>query len=79
MAVPAQLFDQIMRLPEPDRLDLIEHVVAASVDAERVEPVRNADADRAALETVLDESERDVAAGRTRPVGALLAELKSRC
>jgi hypothetical protein len=74
MAVPAHLLEQVMKLPEGDRLELADHIVATSRDAHGSE---DEIVDREALLASLERSERDVAAGRTRPASELVADLRA--
>ena len=67
------LFAQIMRLPERERLALLEDVMAATIDA-APSPAGADERDRAALLDALEQSSRDVEAGRTRSAADVLAK-----
>lgn len=77
MVAPAYLLEQIMQLPERERLRLVEDVVAASIDARAPEAPAGTEQERAQLEAILTSSERDVAAGRVRPIEELLRDLRA--
>ncbi len=73
MDVHGELFAQIMRLPERERLALLEDVMAATIDA-APGPTGLDELDRAALLDALEQSARDVEAGRTRSAADVLAK-----
>ena len=72
MVVTGELFAQIMRLPARERLALLEDVMAATIDA--AGPADLGEPDRAALLDALEQSARDVEAGRTRSAADVLAK-----
>jgi hypothetical protein len=78
MGAPAHLLEQIMQLPQRDRLELVEDVLFASIDAQATDEGQISDEERAHLEASLAASERDVAAGRVRPIEELLRELRAK-
>jgi hypothetical protein len=73
MAVPAHLLEQVMSLPEGERLELADHIVATSRQAQGDE---GEIADSAELQAALVRADEDVAAGRTRPAHELIADLR---
>lgn len=70
MDARGDLYAQIMRLSQQDRLALIEDVMAASLDDDDGDGAPH----RAALRDALAESARDLEAGRTRPAPEVLAK-----
>jgi hypothetical protein len=77
MAVAARKneLDELLKLPEDDRLE-IARVLLASLVADEGDELN--DEDRQQLHDELDRSEDDVRAGRVRPGHLILEELRAR-
>ena len=76
MSVSPELMVELLDLPEPERVDLVERLLDSLREGSITDDLD--DDERAALHHALDRSEADLRAGRVRPASELIAELRER-
>lgn len=76
MAIAPEIMTELLEMPELDRADLAWRLIESLRDGSEPDDLDAAELEK--LDRALDRSADDVTAGRTRPVAALLGELRAR-
>lgn len=76
MSVSPELMTELLGLPEPERVDIVQRLLESLREGSIADDLD--DDERAVLHQALHRSEADLRAGRVRPASTLIAELRER-
>jgi len=76
MAVSPETLTELLKLPEPERVELAQRLLESLHEGSSTDDLD--EAERARLHQALHRSEADMHAGRTRPASDLITELRDR-